>query len=139
MAQPIRRSWAARGLLPQGMGAVAAGARGITVGKDIAAENIITGTQVTHMTHVVSYDTAFERVAGSITFVLTQLELSYRQQGWYRLSAVAAAAGFLMIVGGVIAVLAARKAIGSRWSWRSWPSWPRPAPDACRSRSPPTA
>lgn len=71
------------GAIAQGVGAVAAGKGGIAVGGEVRGEVRIGGGS----NIVVSYDRAFERVAGSTAFVTDQLELSYRQtreqsQGW---------------------------------------------------------
>jgi TRADD-N domain-containing protein len=60
---------------------------------------------------LISYDAAFERIAGSTAFVLNQLELNYsltrdQARGWYRSSLISAGVGFLLIAGGVIMVLA---------------------------------
>ena len=100
--------------IAQGVGAVAAGERGIVVCPSAGArvpvgENNLPGDQP--LTREVPYNTAFERVAGSTAFILDQLELSYRQtreqsNGWYRLSAIAAVVGSLPILGGVVAVFA---------------------------------
>lgn len=101
------------GAIAQGVGAVAAGKGGIAVGGDVTGR-IITGTT---KEVIISYDSAFERVAGSTAFVLNQLELSYRQtreqsQGWYRFSAIAASIGFVLIAIGVVAVLFGQTAAG---------------------------
>ena len=92
------------GVIAQGVGAVAAGERGIAVGGDFRGSEVVIGGD---SNIVVSYDRAFERVAGSTAFVTDQLELSYRQtreqsQGWYRLSAFAAGGGFLIVLAGVV-------------------------------------
>jgi hypothetical protein len=98
------------GAIAQGVGNVVAGKGGISVGRDLQ----VAGGQVTH---VITYDAAFERVTGSTTFVLDQLEVSYRQtreqsQGWYRLSAIAAGIGFLLIIGGVVTVIVGQLTAG---------------------------
>jgi uncharacterized protein YfcZ (UPF0381/DUF406 family) len=98
------------GAIAQGSGAVAAGIGGIVVGGDIGGQ-IVTGRDF------YAYDAAFERVAGTTAFVLSQLELSYRQtreqaQGWFRFSLIAAALGFLLVGVGVIAVIIGQMKVG---------------------------
>lgn len=104
------------GVIAQGVSAVAAGKGGITIEGQAyrAGRDVILGRPVTH---VISYDAAFERVTGSTTFVLDQLEVSYRQtreqsQGWYRLSAIAAGVGFLLIIAGVVTVIVGQLTAG---------------------------
>ncbi len=99
--------------IAKGVVAIAARDGGIMIGGDVQRDVLITGTSNT----VVSYDRAFERVAGSTAFVTDQLELSYRQtreqaQGWYRMSAFAAGGGFLIVLAGVIAVLVGQVTAG---------------------------
>ena len=100
---------AGSGAIAQGNGSVAVGKGGVYVGgnsgKDTVAEN-----QGTVETHVIGYDRAFERVVGSTTFVLNQLELSYQQtreqsQWWFRTSLIAAGIGFTLIGIGVVSVI----------------------------------
>lgn len=72
----------------------------INVGRDIAGIDKV----------ILSYDAAYERVIGSTTFVLNQLEISYTQtreqaQSWFRFSLIAAAIGFVLVGTGVGAVI----------------------------------
>jgi hypothetical protein len=85
---------------------------GDVIGRDIVGRDIVGGDKV-----VISYQTAFERVVGATNFILTQLELSYKQtreqaQGWFRLSLIAAGIGFLLIAIGVIALLLGQTTAG---------------------------
>ena len=94
------------GAVAQGRGGVSAGEGGIAVGGDVG--EVIVGR--TAYFDIIPYETAFERVVGSTTFVLRQLELSYRQtreqsQGWFRFSLIAACVGFVLVGTGVIAVI----------------------------------
>lgn len=93
----------------QGDGAVALGENGVHIGGDIAVNHIIHNATNVVETHVIGYDRAFERVVGSTSFVLNQLELSYRQtreqsQWWFRASLIAAGIGFTLIGIGVTTV-----------------------------------
>jgi len=67
-----------------------------SIGNDLTGRDKITTT----------YEKAYERVVVSTSFVLDQLEMSYKQareqsQGWFRYSLVAAGLGFLLISIGV--------------------------------------
>lgn len=71
---------------------------------------IVLDNKIAVETHVIGYDRAFERVVGSTTFVLNQLELSYQQtreqsQWWFRTSLTAAGIGFTLIGIGVVTVI----------------------------------
>lgn len=93
----------------QGDGAVTLRENGIHIGGEIAVNHIINNATNVVETHVIGYDRAFERVVGSTSFVLNQLELSYRQtreqsQWWFRASLIAAGIGFTLIGIGVATV-----------------------------------
>ncbi len=104
------------GAVAVGAGSIAVGERGVIVGGDISGE-IITGDQNITVSKsvqnakVVDFDTAFERLAGSTTFVIEQLGISYEQTreqsaGWFKFSVSAAVLGFVLIaIGAIIAII----------------------------------
>jgi hypothetical protein len=80
-------------------GGIAAGQSGLAVGRDIAGRDVI-----------ISYDTAYDRIVGSTTSTLGQLELNYKQtreqaQSWTRISLIAAGTGFVLIGIGVVVAI----------------------------------
>jgi len=86
--------------------------KGDTKGDSVKGENMSVDNNVVigATNKVLSYDKAYERVIGSTTFVLSQLEISYTQtreqsQSWFRFSLVAAIIGFILVAAGVLAVI----------------------------------
>jgi hypothetical protein len=81
-----------------------------SVGGDVVGRDKITQ-------HVITYDTAFERITGTTNFITNQLDVSYKQtreqaQGWFRFSLIAAGIGFFLIGLGVVAVIAGQVTAG---------------------------
>lgn len=110
------------GSVAQGEGAVAVGNQGILVGGDIKG-TIVTGnnnsmiSQSAKNVEVVPFNTAFERLSGSTTFVVDQLKISYEQtreqaKGWFRFSIIAALLGFVLIISGAIVAIVGQTTAG---------------------------